>query len=78
MQQSIETALDVGEQSKTDMTQHSSALQADAVSAFSLPSVINSFRLTLFYIFFKLCLSSSSTVMFSAAGTARTRMKMQG
>ena len=33
MQQSIETALDVGEQSKTDMTQHSSALQADAVSA---------------------------------------------
>ena len=33
MQQSIETALDVGEQAKTDMTQHSSALQADAVSA---------------------------------------------
>ena len=32
MQQSIETALDVGEQAKTDMTQHSSALQ-DAVSA---------------------------------------------
>ena len=33
MHQSIETALDVGEQAKTDMTQHSSALQADAVSA---------------------------------------------
>lgn len=33
MQQSIETALDAGEQAQADMAQHSSALQADAVSA---------------------------------------------